>query len=310
MNITRFIIVIPYYEDMASLRRLLGELAAQYGQRIHVVVADDGSVHEPADAAWLSEAGLQGEVLTLSQNVGHQKAIAIGLCYVAEHFPDDYVLTMDSDGEDMPSTIALLLREMHGNIDVVVAQRKNRVETFRFKFFYLVYKHVFKLLTGRVINFGNFAFYSPAAVARLSRMASLWIHIAGTVLGSRLRLRYVPLDRGPRYAGRSKMNFVALTLHGFRSLMVFAEDVLVRVGLACGALVIATFAVGAMAVAMKFAGVPPRGWLTNVLGLSVLILVQTGVIMLTTILLTGVMKGVLAVPPDYRVFIRRVAPHA
>ena len=29
------------------------------------------------------------------------------------------------------------------------------------------------------------------------------------------------------------MNFVGLALHGFKGLMVFAEDVLVRVGIAC-----------------------------------------------------------------------------
>lgn len=306
MSNARFLIVIPYYEDKASLLRLLGELASGYGGSVHLLLVDDGSVHEPAEAAWVAQSGLAGQVITLSQNMGHQKAIAIGLSYAAEHFADDYVLTMDSDGEDMPSTIPLLLQQMNEQVDVVVAQRRSRVETLKFKFFYVVYKNVFKLLSGRIINFGNFAFYSPAAVARLSKIASLWIHVAGTVLGSKLRIHYLPLDRGARYAGKSKMNFVALTLHGFRSLMVFAEDVLVRVGLVCGLLTVLCIAAVFIAVLLKIAGIASQGWLSMVLGVFLLVMVQIGLMLLTTIMLTGVMKGVLSVPPDYRLFIKSV----
>ena len=73
----------------------------------------------------------------------------------------------------------------------------------------------------------------PRAVRRLASMQEVWIHVAGSVLISKLRIDIQPIDRGPRYAGQSKMNFVGLALHGFKGLMVFAEDVLVRVGIVC-----------------------------------------------------------------------------
>ncbi len=44
------------------------------------------------------------------------------------------MIVMDSDGEDLPSTIPHLLDQLRSdNVDIVVAQRKSRVETFRFK---------------------------------------------------------------------------------------------------------------------------------------------------------------------------------
>ena len=43
---------------------------------------------------------------------------------------------------------------------------------------------------------------------------------AAAVLASKLRVETCSLDRGPRYAGQSKMNFVGLALHGFKGLMV------------------------------------------------------------------------------------------
>ncbi|MEN3967503.1 hypothetical protein VOJ73_14390, partial [Mammaliicoccus sciuri] len=71
------------------------------------------------------------------------------------------------------------------------------------------------------------------------------------MLNSKLRVSTCALDRGPRYAGRSKMNFVGLALHGFRALMVFAEDVLVRVGIACTLIAGLSVLGSLLAVALK-----------------------------------------------------------
>ena len=83
-------------------------------------------------------------VLKLRRNVGHQRAIAIGLGYASELMqPAQRSVVMDSDGEDLPSTIPDLLQADCQDVDVVVAQRKSRVETLKFKAFYQVYKRFF-----------------------------------------------------------------------------------------------------------------------------------------------------------------------
>lgn len=289
----RFIVVTPVYEDVEASSRLFKELAAEFGTDVFVVAVDDGSVKQPLEIESLSSAGIDGVLLKLRRNVGHQRAIAIGLGYVSEHMqPEHQVVVMDSDGEDLPATITSLLAQLESaETDVVVAQRKSRVETFRFKAFYAVYKRFFGLMTGRAISFGNFMALKPAAVKRLVAMQELSIHVAGAVLASKLRTRVCPLDRGPRYAGKSKMNFVGLALHGFKGLMVFAEDVLVRVGIACAAIAILAVGGATAAIVLKLIGFSTPGWFSIALGILVLMFLQTGALALMTLMLTGVVRG-------------------
>ncbi|WP_428645493.1 glycosyltransferase, partial [Roseibium sp.] len=166
------VVVTPVYEDYEASSRLFRELAAALGDNIFVVAVDDGSVRHPLDTNGLDDAQVSGVVLKLRRNVGHQKAIAIGLGYVAKHIHSDQsVVVMDSDGEDLPSSINSLTQSLKSPIvDVVVARRKNRVETLRFKVFYSIYKRLFRLVTGRTISFGNFMTMKATAVKRLSAM--------------------------------------------------------------------------------------------------------------------------------------------
>ena len=87
------------------------------------------------------------------------------------------------------------------------------------------------------------------------------------------------------------MNFVSLALHGLRSMMVFAEDVLVRVGLFCALL--ATLALGLLvtAVGLKVSGFATPGWFTAAAGLLILILMQAGVLTFVTLMISGMNRG-------------------
>lgn len=301
-----FAIVTPVYEDVEAFSELCQRLSANFDTQPFIVAVDDGSVRQPLSASTIGAAGLSGVVLRLKRNVGHQRAIAVGLSYVAEHQPDLPCVVMDSDGEDMPGTIPYLMAELNDEVDVAVAQRRNRVESARFKTFYAIYKLVFQLLTGRYISFGNFMALKPAAVRRLAVMQELGIHVASTVLISRLRIAICPLDRGPRYAGRTKMNFTSLALHGCRALMIFAEDVLLRICLLCVS-VAAISVVGIVAaVILKTIGLATPGWLTISSGILLLVLLQTSALTLTTLMLTGVVRGANPIATDYALLIDKV----
>lgn len=287
------VVVMPVFEDVEASSRLFQELANSQGPGTYVVAVDDGSVRQPVDPAAIAAAGLDGAVIRLRRNVGHQRAIAIGLSYVAEHFGDGQrVVVMDSDGEDTPHSITELVSALDSEqVDVVVATRRSRVETLRFRTFYLVYKWLFSLLSGRRISFGNFMAAKMPAVRRLAAMQELWTHVAACVLNSKLRVSTCALDRGPRYAGRSKMNFVGLALHGFRALMVFAEDVLVRVGIACTLIAGLSVLGSLLAVALKMFGVATPGWFSLVTGILLLVFLQTGALTLIILMLSGMIRG-------------------
>lgn len=305
----RKVVVMPVYEDLEASSKLFVELARTQGPDTYVVAVDDGSVRQPLPISAIEASGLEGVVIRLRRNVGHQRAIAIGLGYVAEHFDgNDIVVVMDSDGEDTPESITELVAGLDSaDVDVVVASRRSRVESLKFKSFYIVYKLLFSLLSGRQISFGNFMAAKMPAVRRLASMQELWIHVAACVLGSKLRVQTCALDRGPRYAGRSKMNFVGLALHGFRALMVFAEDVLVRVGIACTMVAALSIIGGIVATGLKMLGFASQGWFSLAFGILVLVFLQTAALTLIILMLSGMMRGggVMSVG-SYREFVDEV----
>ena len=123
-----FLVVTPVFEDADASKRLFKELSNLFRESVFVIAVDDGSVRQPLNIESLDDAEIAGVILRLRRNVGHQRAIAIGLSYASEYLTvGQRVVVMDSDGEDQPSTISHLLDKLHG-VDVVVAKRKTRVE--------------------------------------------------------------------------------------------------------------------------------------------------------------------------------------
>jgi len=307
----KLVVVTPVFEDEDAASRLLLELkgiATDHSYDLTVVAVDDGSLIKPIRPQALEQAGCAGVVISLKRNLGHQRAIAVGLHYAHENYPDAarYVV-MDSDGEDRPQSVPRLLQQLEkSDRDVIVAQRRTRSEGLTFWLFYVLYRGIFWSLAGRSITFGNFMAMSGNAVRRLVPMQELWTHLAATVLASRLRIGFCPDDRGRRYDGQSKMNFVGLANHGFRSLMIFAEDALVRVGVLCTIAALLSVVGMAAALILKVAGFATPGWASTVLGLQMLIFLQTGAVTLMMLMLTGVSKAALLRRFDYNELVLRV----
>lgn len=307
---SRFVVITPIFEDAEASARLFKELRRVLGPALFVVAVDDGSIRQPIETGHLASAAASGAVIKLRRNVGHQRAIAIGLSYAADQLDDiGCVVVMDSDGEDTPQSIPELIEPLQsGDVEIVVAQRRSRVETLRFRVFYQVYKWLFHLLSGRHISFGNFMAMKPAALRRLAAMNEIWTHVAASVLVSKLRVSVRSLDRGPRYAGQSKMNFVGLALHGFRAMMVFAEDILLRVGIASSIVATCSIVGGIAAVLLKLNDIATPGWFSVALGVLLIVFLQTGVLTLMSLMLTGMIRSGTNAVVDYRQFVDRILP--
>lgn len=304
MNEPKVVIVTPVYEDVESARMLFRDLRECVGD-VRIVAVDDGSVHHPMESGVLESLGMKGAVIKLRRNLGHQGAIAVGLCHVQASIHDyDCVVVMDSDGEDTPESVRDMLQGfVDSESDVRVAERNKRNESFKFIQFYRVYKFLFRILTGRTISFGNFMVLKPRAVSRLSAMNEVWIHLAAAVIASRLRIEGRRIDRGVRYLGRSKMNFVNLVLHGFKGVMVFSEQVLIRMGSASLVVAMTSVAVIAVAILLKLIDAASPGWLSTVVGSMVIIFLQTGVLTLITLMITGLVRVSTLNRIDFRNFI-------
>lgn len=224
---------------------------------------------------------MPSKILRLALNLGHQRAIAVGLCAVADRTQFDAVLVMDSDGEDRPADIAALLEASRQHPDhVVLARRAKRSESPAFRFWYLIYKLIFHTLSGQVISFGNYSVVPMSAVQRLVHMPELWNNLAACILRSRLPYTTVPTARGVRYSGRSTMNLVSLVVHGLSVMSVYSDVIFVR-ALIAAAMVAALSVTGIAAVTITRFGTDLAipGWATTAVGDLLIILLQTVVIM-------------------------------
>src|SRR5215470_11100451 len=147
-------IVVPTFNDWASLARLikdidtLPELAGFY---FSILAVDDGSNDRNLNPILAGRYSRIRSIkaVELACNLGHQRAIAIGLVQALKTQDTDCIIVMDSDGEDRPQDIKKLVghwRTAPNNI--VCAQRGQRSESISFKMFYAIYKLIFKMLTG------------------------------------------------------------------------------------------------------------------------------------------------------------------
>jgi len=228
-----FVIIIPQFNDWEALNLLISKINAdldtQILQNTTLLIIDDCSFKDRTEA-FSTFGGKEIKVLRLYRNLGHQKAIAIGLSYVAENLQTDKVIVMDADGEDNPADInKLAAKSLEKPGKIIFAERNKRTENFMFRFFYVIYKLVFKLLTGKVITFGNFSLVPQERLQNLVRVSEIWNNYPGGVIKSRIPYDSVLTDRAKRLAGESKMNFVSLVLHGLSAISVMVDTTAVRI---------------------------------------------------------------------------------
>lgn len=227
-------VVCPSYHDAPSFLRVRAELAralAATGLTPRFVLIDDSSGQDPAVARAAEQADTR--VMTLPYNHGHQAALVHGLRRLRDEVrPDDYVMTLDSDGEDRPEDAPALLAPLLAAPDnhhlVSLAQRTYRRESLPFKVSYLAFKAVFRVLTGRVIRNGNFVAFRGKVLSEVLFHPHFDFAYASAFISLPLPLASVPLPRGERYEGRSRMGFMNLFIHGLRMLLPFSERIAAR----------------------------------------------------------------------------------
>jgi polyisoprenyl-phosphate glycosyltransferase len=293
LNSTEKIIVItPVYEDLEAFNKLLIDLEIEFLDKVYVVAVDDGSVRAGLSREFW-KSNLNGLIIKLKRNVGHQQAIFVGINWTAKFIGRKQIaVIMDGDGEDSPASIKILIHALNQpDIDVAVASRAKRSEPLKFKFFYNFYKFLFKILTGKKINFGNFMAMKQASLNRIAAMHESSIHLAASVLISNLNLHYSKINRGNRYAGKSKMNFSFLVLHGFRGLMVFFESILIRLAIFCGLIASFSILTTFVILALKFLNYTPPGWSSIAIGIIMVVLIQTIMLSLISLMMVGIIKS-------------------
>lgn len=271
-------ILTAAYNDWECVCALLPQVDAQLeavGATGTVVIVDDGSAR-PWDQAGapLRELRFKAiervEVLTLHRNLGNQRAVAVGVSFVATNLAPDYLVIMDSDFEDNPAYIPDLLAACRDgdSAGMVFAARTERSEGVHFQAGYRVYKWLYKLVTGTAISFGNFSIIPGPLIKRVAHISELWSHFPAAVMRARIPYSCIPSIRGKRLFGVSKMSLTPLVLHALSGFAVHADFVAARGMLAAFAAMIACVALAVPIVLLRlFTDIPLLGWTSQVLGL-------------------------------------------
>lgn len=136
------IVLMPVFNDWGALLILLPRLERALnvaGLRAEVLIVDDGStVPVPPNLGPNSFLAVESvDVLSLRRNLGHQRAIAVGLSYIEANRPCRAVVVMDGDGEDDPRDVPRLVSECFANQGqkIIFAARTRRAESLAFRFF-------------------------------------------------------------------------------------------------------------------------------------------------------------------------------
>ena len=259
------VICIPVFNDAKSATLLLNQIdsvAAGLPYDFAVVFVDDGSREEECVA-----------LLRLRRNLGHQRAIAIGLSFIAAETDADYVVVMDGDGEDCPSSLPkLLAAAVEGSPhSAVFAERLKRHDGAGFMIGYRAFRLLHKLFVGRDVKVGNFSILPRPVVERVVGVSEIWNHYAAGVFHARIPVVQVPIVRGRRLAGESKMNLPSLVMHGICALSVWSDVIVSRLFVIVAGLMAAVI-VALTAVLMirlsTSAAIP--GWATAAAGMLVI----------------------------------------
>lgn len=284
----RIVVVTPVYNDWQSFRILVDELnkitPLTHFSLEQIIAVNDGSSELSDDIKISSKIPIT--VLTLNNNMGHQRAISIGLCYVEDHVNNiDKVIVMDSDGEDRPMDIEKLVNYNSNNDRdmIIFAKRAKRSEGLIFKLFYMFYKFIFSALTSQKLDFGNFSCIPKKRLAQVVSIPELWNHYSGGIIKSKIPYDSIGTDRGKRYSGTSKMNFQNLVLHGLSSISIYLDVVSIRLLIAafiCALLTI-TGLIIVIYIAL-FTDIPIPGW-SSIVVLSLINILA--IVILTTFLI-------------------------
>ena len=228
----KIIILMPTYNDWDSLIKLLEEINPVIKnfkdfQFKCIIVNDCSTIEQPK--IFKPKTFVSLKIINMKENRGHARCNAFGLRYINSNETYDYVIIMDSDGEDRPVEIKDLINKIIEKPETsVVAKRVKRSEGMIFQTLYQIHKFITLIFTGKKVNFGNYSCLTKKDINVLSDKASLWSSFSGTIKKNLTNLNETDSIRGLRYYGPSKMSILNLVIHSFSIIAVFKYTVFLR----------------------------------------------------------------------------------
>ena len=228
----KFKILIPCYNDWQSLFKLLNNIdnnITMFDGEFTVLIVNDCSTEKIPKPSFNFKKIKSIDLINIKRNQGHTRCNATGIKYLSEKKDFDYMILMDGDGEDNPSDLPIIIKNVLEKKNIsVVATRKKRSEGILFTVFYNFHKLITLIFTGKNMNFGHYSCLTREDVILLSSKKTLWSNFAGAAKKFIPNLYCIPTIRGLRYFGPSKMPLKGLIIHSMSIIASFKYQVLLR----------------------------------------------------------------------------------
>ncbi len=216
-------VVLPVYNEelgIVSFSQSLISVLSKLEDSYEIIFVNDGS----SDASLLKikelcEVNASCKFIHLSRNFGHQIAISAGIDFAK----GDYVVLMDSDGQDPPEEIPNLLAKCNEGFDVVYATRISRgkesyFKTITAKWFYKILNRITTVPIP--LDVGDFRIMNKKVVNALRQMPEKQRYLRGQIAWLGFKQSSVEYHRKSREEGDTKYTvrkMIHLALDGLTS---------------------------------------------------------------------------------------------
>lgn len=218
-------IISPVYKAQDIIQTLTKELLIESGKitdSFEIILVEDGSPDQSWETMLLCcEIDRRVKAIKLSRNFGQHNAIMAGLSMSV----GKWVVVMDCDMQDRPDQIPLLYEKAKSGYDVVLAQRKERADSYLKRLSSRAFYFAFSYLTNtkQDSSIANFGIYSKDAIDAVLKMGDQlkffptminWVGFKKTVL---------KIKHGDRLEGKSSYTLSKLLHLAFDNIISFSD---------------------------------------------------------------------------------------
>ncbi len=278
---TTLAIIVPCYNEelciRSTIKRLLEVMQmlnnkGKISEASYIYFVDDGST----DSTWqiITEYNRRTHHVKgtrFVRNYGNQKALLAGLEGVRK-IGCDCVVSIDADLQQDEMAIEKFIDEFHNGAQIVSGIRNDRkTDGFIKKITALMFYKTMNLLGAKIpVNHSDYRLVSKKALDIMEQFDERYLFLRGFFNELGLKTAYVKFDVKPRFAGKSKFNFMTLTklaLDGITSYSVRPLRLIAVLGFLMGFF---GFVVGIETIIEKvYFNNSPNGWATAVILLCV-----------------------------------------
>jgi glycosyltransferase involved in cell wall biosynthesis len=217
-------VVSPVYNEAEGLAEFVRQVTATLaptGVAYELILINDGSKDASLEiASQLAAADPRVRVVSFSRNFGHEAASTAGLRYAR----GDAIVLIDSDLQDPPACMLQMLEQWRAGYHVVYGQRTRRRDETALKkitsfLFYRLMRKLAKIDLPK--DTGDFRLMDRKVVDAFNALPERNRFVRGLICWTGFKATAVPFDRAPRFAGKTKYNYVKLIRLAIDSLTGF-----------------------------------------------------------------------------------------